>query len=714
MITVPIDRAAALRNAEKLLRQGKLEAAIAEYARVVEDQPTDWNTANTLGDLYVRAGQISRAVEQFTRIADSLSLEGFLPKASALYKKIIKLQPDDEHALVQAGEIAASQGLYADARSYLTAVAERRRARGDATGAAMMRVRLGTLDPSDYERRMAAAADRAELGELTAAVGDLKQMAAELNAAGRNDDAVEVLRRAVLLDPIDEKLRAQLLSHYIAFADFGRAREYATTIDQLKSLADALRQHGRDDEALDTLRDAVWMAPDDAALRLVVAKACIAKGDVNAAAELVTVEGAADDPALLIAVAEIKLKAGQVDDGVAAARRLVQSEYEAREQIASLAFNLIESAPDAALRLIEVTVDAAMARSHWQWPAAALQEFVRRMPRSVPALTRLIEICVDGGLDDTMAEAQGLLADAYLATGAAGDALVIAEDLAMRSPGDAANVERLRRALVLMNEPDPDRVIAERLRRPSLFAAPEHASVPHVDAPASEARVRPPADPVPTALDAPAVIPAPMSDASPRRPADDAHFELSANAIDIESILGELEGRPTAHATSESVEVDLSIVLNDIKRPVLNAPDVDGAFAQLRDEASRKSALAAAEADYTRGMAFRQAGDIDAAIGALQAASRAPTLRFASASELGRLFRERGMIAESIEWFERAAQAPAPQPADAHLVLYALADALEAVGETTRALAVCLELQADAGDYRDVGARIERLTRVQA
>ena len=116
-----IDRAATLRNAEKLLRQGKLEPAIAEYLRVVEDQPRDWNTANTLGDLYVRAGQIDKAVEQFTRIADSLSDEGFLPKAGALYKKILKLKPDHEHALLQAAEIAGSQGLLADARAYLHA-----------------------------------------------------------------------------------------------------------------------------------------------------------------------------------------------------------------------------------------------------------------------------------------------------------------------------------------------------------------------------------------------------------------------------------------------------------------------------------------------------------------------------------------------------------------------------------------------------------------
>jgi hypothetical protein len=45
--------------------------------------------------------------------------------------------------------------------------------------------------------------------------------------------------------------------------------------------------------------------------------------------------------------------------------------------------------------------------------------------------------------------------------------------------------------------------------------------------------------------------------------------------------------------------------------------------------------------------------------------------------------------------------------------LYDLADVLEMTGEHTRALAVCLELQADAGEYRDTADRVARLTTMQ-
>ena len=130
------DREAALKKAEKLLRQGRLEPAIAEYERVVEDQPRDWNTANLLGDLYARAGQTDKAVDQYSLIAAHFARDGFYPKAAALYKKILKLRRDDEAAQLQLADVSARQGLLADAKALLNAVAARRRLRSDRRGEA--------------------------------------------------------------------------------------------------------------------------------------------------------------------------------------------------------------------------------------------------------------------------------------------------------------------------------------------------------------------------------------------------------------------------------------------------------------------------------------------------------------------------------------------------------------------------------------------------
>src|SRR4051812_41101790 len=132
---VALDREDTLKKAEKLLRQGRIDNAIAEYLRVVEDQPRDWNTANTLGDLYARVSQPAKAVAQYARIADHFFQDGFYPKAAALYKKILKLVPDEESAQLQLAEISVRLGLLKDAKTYYGAVASRRRARGDVRGA---------------------------------------------------------------------------------------------------------------------------------------------------------------------------------------------------------------------------------------------------------------------------------------------------------------------------------------------------------------------------------------------------------------------------------------------------------------------------------------------------------------------------------------------------------------------------------------------------
>jgi len=176
------------------------------------------------------------------------------------------------------------------------------------------------------------------------------------------------------------------------------------------------------------------------------------------------------------------------------------------------------------------------------------------------------------------------------------------------------------------------------------------------------------------------------------------------------------------------MEVDLSVVLDDIKAgqaPTAPVPapapppkpeqteDLESVFGGMRDQA-RRSGLDDAEKEYKRGLALRKAGDIDGCIEALQKASRAPKLRFSTSWLIARLYRDRDMLPQALEWLERASQAPPPNAEDGHQVLYELADALEKSGEAARALAVCMELESDISGYRDVAERIDRLTRVQA
>jgi tetratricopeptide (TPR) repeat protein len=703
---VPIDRADALRKAEKFLRQGKLDSAIAEYLRVVEDQPRDWNAANTLGDLYVRASQSDKAVEQFVRIADGLNREGFVSKAAALYKKALKLKPDDEHSLLQGAEISASQGLLADARTYLNAVGERRKKAKDLNGVAQIQIRLGALDPNDYDARRLAASARVQLGDVPGAVDDLTKMAAELTEKGRQANAIEALSQAAVLAPDNAGIRAQLLDVYVASGDFARARGCATTADQFRALAEAFDAKGHKDEALTALREAARLAPDDAALRASLARTFVAQGDLKSAAEYLTEETAGSDPALMLMLAEMQLRGHQVESGLALVQRLLADDPSRREPVAFLGWSLAEMAPEVGFRVSEMAADAAVADADWASAAAVLQEFVTRVPNHIPALMRLVEICVDGGLEATMYSAQAQLADAYIAAGSANEALVISEDLVAREPWERANVERFRRALELRGEPDPEGIIASRLSGQSPFMSTDltlRGDLPDLADEAAAPSAAVPDEPVVPAVEPPPVPveSRPASGPDRPRPTVEDPFELDADAIDLNALLlDDVDplNPPAGSADSEPAESD----------------NLDGVFERLRGDATRHPTTELAQQHYARGTALQATGDIDGAIDAFKEASRAPSLRFDAAARLARIHRARGLAAQAIEWFERAAEAPAPSADEARLLQYEFADVLESVGETSRALAICMALQSEAGNYRDIGKRVDRLSKVQA
>jgi tetratricopeptide (TPR) repeat protein len=663
---VAFDRDATLKKAEKLLRQGRLEPAIAEYLRVVEEYPRDWSTANTLGDLYARAGQAGQAVGQYTRIAQHFVDEGFYPKAAALYKKVLKLQPQDETTQIQLADISARQGLLADAKAYLNAIAARRRAKGDRRGAAEIVVRLGTIDPVDFEARLNAARTLEEMGE-------------EEEAGQR-----------------------------------------------FKALHDDLLEKGRTDEAIDALKEFVRINPLEREARSMLARAALEKGDLAGAREFLDEDSAGEDPVLLFPLAEIELRSGEVARGRALLARLLTVDPERRSAVNQLGWSFVGHDTDAAFACIEPSVDAAAAVQQYEEAAAKLQEFVAKVPNQIPALLKLVEVCVDGGLEQPMYVAQEQLTDAYLASNQPAEARVIAEDLVAREPWESQHIDRFRRALMMLRVPDPDTLIAERLSGQAPFMARDPFFEEPQPAPAPEPA---PAEPE---VAHEATTPEAASEAegasaySGALPAEISRYDEPAESsshtdspLPVSTSPSSGRGGHGGHGGHD--EIDLTGALGGLEAPertgaptgdasAARAGQLDQAFAKIRTDAG---ADGEASQHMTLARTYVEIGMTDEAIGSLHIAVRAPSHRFEASALLGRVYERRGDFAQAIEWFERAAEAQAPNVDAARELLYDLGVLLDGAGETSRALAVFLELQSEAGDYRDVPPRIDRLSRVQ-
>jgi tetratricopeptide (TPR) repeat protein len=684
---VPFDREGTLRKAEKLLRQGKLDLAIAEYRAVIEDQPADWNTANTLGDLYFRAGQIDKAIAQYNEIAAHLANEGFFPKAVALYKKILKIKPDEERAMWHLGNISARQGLLVEARSNFAALAARRRARGDTRGEAEVRIRLGDLDGADLETRLSGARARIELGDAKAAVERLKQYAADLQEKGKDADALRLLTEAAQFDPDDMSLRQLLVRAYVARSDFDAACQFATSAEELRYLATELFRLGRDDEGINVLASAADADPADTAIRVELVKRLVARGDITEARHLLTPEVAGNDPELLWLLAEMELRDGHIPEGTALLEKMLADDPSRRDALVILGCTVAEVNPDAGYQCIEVAARTAIAADEWGSAAAALNEFVNRVPNHIPALMRLVEICVDGGLEATMHSAQVQLADAYLIVGAGSEARVIAEDLVAREPWDRSNIERFRRALALLGESDIDVIIADRLSGQSPFTSTDFMW---------------PADPGGTEMTPMPVEPAPPVAEAEQPPAPEPVIDAArfAHEIDLSEVLHNL------HDGDQSREV------TDTAAPppaAVAAPAIEHVLKGLRDEAANDASPETAEQHFKLAATYIDMGMQEEAMKALEVAARSPRHRFRAGAMLAKACLDSGDPVGAIEWYGRAVEAPAPTPMAHHALLYELASVLEANGESARALAVLLELQSEAGEYRDVSKRLEQL-----
>lgn len=487
------DRDGALKRAERALRQGRIDAAIAEYVQLTEAEPLDLKTAHALGDLYVRAGQTERALAQYARTADQLSVQGLHAEALTLFHKSLKLRPGDDYATTRVREISRRIGL--------------------AAGGALPR--SGPAEPAPApaaERRLA------------------------------------------------------------------------------------------------------WLAVAEAALR----------------------DGRFEDGRQVVAEA-LQADAGQADPVCKTAAL-------------GLAHRIAATAPDAGYQVIDVLVERSLGENDHTAATAALQEFVARVRHHLPALMRLVDVAMEGGLEPAMYEAQAQLADAYLDAGHGLEARIISEDLVAREPWNRANLERFRNAMALLGEPDPDAVIAERLSGESPFLATD------------------------------------LADFARQQDGDDGLEIFEPETI--RAAAQTLPPPPLPPAVPEA--------------PVLPMPPVTGRAAPVGHEER-------AAASYRLGLAHRDLGLLDDALRALELATASERLRCAAAACLGSIHRRRGQVGPAIAWLERAVRWAPPATDIGRALRYDLGDVLEAAGDHDRALAVFTGLESEQAGYHDAATRIQRL-----
>lgn len=116
---------------------------------------------------------------------------------------------------------------------------------------------------------------------------------------------------------------------------------------------------------------------------------------------------------------------------------------------------------------------------------------------------------------------------------------------------------------------------------------------------------------------------------------------------------------------------------------------------------------------FNLGIAYREMGLLDEAIGEFQLAAREPAYTVSCASMLGLCFTEKGLPELAVKWYKRGLDAPGVSDDDRAGLLYDLGEALVAAGDRMAAYHTFVDLYGINTNYRDVVARLTELEPVR-
>ena len=187
--------------AQKLLNQGKVAQAIAEYQQILKFEPRDQVTLMTVGELYIRQGETFQAIDYFERLAQIFVSDGFLTKAIAVYKRIAKLAPEEIRPLEKLADLYVQQGVMSEARPLFLQLAEIHLKNNRQTEAVSLLRKLLLAEPDNLRIQVRLADLYQAMGQAKEAMDTYVSAAQRALARGDHAECEKLADKALKLDP---------------------------------------------------------------------------------------------------------------------------------------------------------------------------------------------------------------------------------------------------------------------------------------------------------------------------------------------------------------------------------------------------------------------------------------------------------------------------------------------------------------------------------
>ncbi len=191
-------------KADKYLQRQKFEAAIEMYQEILRLEPNEEEALITLGDLTLKLNRHSEALRYQIQLADYYIKRADVLKAIASCKKVLKLSPQDVVTLMKlAGLLEKNQKNPEALEIYREALAHYRRA-GLSAPTRDCLARIVNLDPNNIEEHVEFADLAAQSRQIKVAVPLLLRAAQLARSAWDEVRWEKLVMQAHALDPNDE------------------------------------------------------------------------------------------------------------------------------------------------------------------------------------------------------------------------------------------------------------------------------------------------------------------------------------------------------------------------------------------------------------------------------------------------------------------------------------------------------------------------------
>lgn len=694
-----IDKTRTIELAERQVKAGRIEEAIAEYKKLLSGEAPDLSVNNIIGDLFVQLGRKEEAVKAFQSVGGFYESKGYHSQALAIYKKINKLDPENVIALVKMGDLYAAQGFAAEAkREYLKAgqiLREEKRVKE----LMFLYDKLIKLDRENV-------AFRTTLAELFRQEGFIEEAVSQLNSA-----AELVLAR-------DELGEAEKL---IQQAKWLKADNDRT----LNNYVEVLKRSGRKKEALEVVQDILSRDESNTYFQNILGTLYLEDGkleqadltfsriitehplDTRARVKLGKVYALQDRPGKAFEIFEPLIanliKKQKEDKAIGLLGIILSSKHVHLPALEKLAAIYKSKNEKKNLELVcRVTLDEARARNLTEKMFVALSELMDLCPQDDQLHQEYSKLrkqlgFLDEKVEEELLAAQGneasvdlLLAkvDLYVSQGLIRNARRILENLSQKFPRSskiAEKIETLEKMRAdIKAEEIPLRVEKIQEIETKIQATPELAKtflVALQDEADTEKRV--------TSADIFAdteILPLPSEEAEGKR-----YYDLTDM---VEEELASVHS-----VFTQQLRGDISILEKDLSDIVRD----------FREQVRRKIDTKDFETRFHLGLAFIEQGLVEEAVEELLLASEDPSRTLECFSVISKAYRQKGDPEEAIKWLRECLKLAKEGTSEFYALEYEMASLYEEKGDKMRALEHYLRIKEWNPGYRDVGKKVKSL-----